>query len=317
MTDWDMEVLARADLTPLEKLVYHLPWYDKGVSELARDIGMRRDTVAKCVAGLVTKELLSKVRYGAYQPKSLPEKCGLRTTPMVSGKCVPETTPVACTPHSKPESVACTPHSPPNININKVLKYFNILEYRIEDEKDRKRYNRCLEWLAKELTEDCTSPDLLHRASLAFAHGMIAEREITQILNAGKAAVAAGKAKFLCAYFAGSLKRLLLGLKVDLGTCRTKRQISQGVLPDYQARFDFGNPDLPGQRHFPQNDDWKGGEQSAESRVQSGQQGQAVPGGIGSHPAPQTFSQKSYGGEEFGGQGEPVQANRITLVVNE
>ena len=84
MTDWDKEVLARTDLTPLEKLVYHLPWYEGTVLNLARMIGMRRDTVARLIVGLVEKGLLIRVRQGAYQPVSLSEKCGLCATPVLS-----------------------------------------------------------------------------------------------------------------------------------------------------------------------------------------------------------------------------------------
>jgi hypothetical protein len=136
-------------------------------------------------------------------------------------------------------------------------------------------------WVSKELTEDVTSPDLIHRAALAYCHWMVTDREISQILTAGRLAVSAGKAKLLCVYFAGALKRILAEKQIELGVCRTKKQISQGVgimqnaecrvqnemqnaecrvqnenpsggvVPtDNQTRIDYGNPDLPGQSHL-------------------------------------------------------------------
>ena len=179
MTDWDMDVLAREDLTPLEKLVYHLPWYEKGVSDLAKIIGVQRSYVARVVSGLVKKGLVNQVRRGNYLPESLPGKRILGDTPVSPEIRIPQDTCVSPKIQTPPENVSPKIQPAPNININKVIKYFNILEYRIEDENDRKRYNRCLEWLAKELTEECTSPDLLHRASLAFTHAMVMTQEQT------------------------------------------------------------------------------------------------------------------------------------------
>ena len=262
MTEWDMDVVASVDLTPLEKLVYHLPWYEKTVAELARMLGAKREQAARVVTNLVKKGLLIRVKYGTYQPATLTQNRNTEVTPVTPALRLPDrniqVTPVTPALRLEPESVTPALRSDPNININKVIKYFNILDYKVETENERKRYNRCIAWLQQELTEECTSPDLIQRTALAYTHWMLNDKEIGQILTHGRLAVASGKVKLLCAYFAGSVKKILAEKKINLGTCRTKKQIAMGISADYQTRIDYGNPDLPGQRHFAHDAAWKG-----------------------------------------------------------
>ena len=143
--------------------------------------------------------------------------------------------------------MAHRPHSDTDFKVNKVTRYFKLVEsYKVESEADRKRYNRAVEKLRLVLVEPGTSADLIHRAALAYTHYMVTDAVMDKMIADGQRAVSSGKYKLLYAYFAGALKKHLLSSNIELGACRTNKQIAQ----DGQRRFGFGNRDLSGQTHF-------------------------------------------------------------------
>ena len=111
------------------------------------------------------------------------------------------------------------------------------MDFEIEDKIQNERYLRCRSRLERELRERQTSPDLIHRAALAYAKFMLNDTQLDQMLDSGRANVRSGRYKLLCVYFHGALKQHLLSLNVELGTCRTKKQIQQAGkgLPNQQV----------------------------------------------------------------------------------
>jgi len=90
MIEMNTEVLGRKDLTPLEKLVYCLPWYDKSVSVLAKVINVDRSTVARAVTKLVEKGVVERVRYGVYRQANFNMECSTSATPVAPTPHLPD-----------------------------------------------------------------------------------------------------------------------------------------------------------------------------------------------------------------------------------
>jgi len=60
----EIDDLELSEITLLEKLIYHVPWYQGTVSDLARMLGVARNTATKAVTKLVKLGLVNKVKYG-------------------------------------------------------------------------------------------------------------------------------------------------------------------------------------------------------------------------------------------------------------
>jgi hypothetical protein len=80
--------------------------------------------------------------------------------------------------------------------------------------------------LQRRLTEKSVSPDLIEQTAKGYAHCLISDSVLEQMLADGMRAVRANRYKLLCVYFHGAVKAHFASLGYELGKCRTKKQFA-------------------------------------------------------------------------------------------